>query len=295
MTRAFAILPALIPTVFSKNFGFADLWCDIAFEDCITNKETSICGKPENAEIGFENLCKNDHCATRFSQNEMFQNFCSDFKSVSHCPPGGCVSYYDMTPIWNYGCWCNFGEHLLKGSGDPVNKPDQFCRSLQLCLRCAKWDGANDPQPYNCIPSEQTYTSSQIGSHYEVDCSSNNSGDSCAEHVCSCNYHFVTSLFTLTFDTSYSYDDSFLHTNNFDHKKKCGHSLSPKQPGNGGPGSGNGGSPKIETACCGQYPKRYHYDVNSPTKSCCNEHFLYNPLGQQCCNGDSVVPIGTCI
>ena len=62
-------------------------------------------------------------------------------RTTSYCPPGGCVVLFDLSKIMGYGCWCNFQDDLSVGSGEPVDKYDELCRSFQLCMRCARWDG----------------------------------------------------------------------------------------------------------------------------------------------------------
>jgi len=262
--------------------GMGDVWCDVAYADCITNKATTLCGLKKNREIGLRALCI-PHCGYRFADDKKFKNHCKDhlpedFRSVSHCPPGGCQSSYLVDPIWNYGCWCNFGQNLLEGQGGPVNRVDNMCRNLQLCLRCARWDGKNDPNPYTCDPSTQSYSGVQVGSHFVADCSVGNDPNHCASHVCSCNFHFIVSLFSLIFDNSYQYDDSYLHSNGFNSSQQCF-----SDPTGAG-----------QTSCCGYYPHRHPYNTNSEYKQCCDEHFLYNPM-EQCCDGGEVHPIGTCI
>merc|ERR1711988_1844715 len=57
--------------------------------------------------------------------------------SSEYCDPDkGCNSPISLDGIWGYGCWCNFGEHLLTGGATPVNEFDEICKNLQLCLRC---------------------------------------------------------------------------------------------------------------------------------------------------------------
>jgi len=260
--------------------GMGDQWCDVAYSECITNKSTSVCGQKRNRARGQDALCI-EHCAMRFGGDKKFENFCEGhgdaFRGVNHCPPGGCVSKFLVKPIWNYGCWCNFGANLMEGQGGAVNVVDNMCRSLQLCLRCARWDGKNDPNPYTCDPSTTTYTGVQVGSHFKVDCSAGNDPNHCASHVCSCNFHFIVSVFSLVFDNTYEYDDSYLHSNGFNPSQQCFSDPT---------GSG-------QTSCCGYYPHRHPYNLNSEFKQCCDEHFLYNPM-ESCCDGTEVHPIGTC-
>jgi len=253
--------------------GLMNMWCDHAFSECLMKQGTE-CSK--NPELGAEHLCMNDHCATRFSGNKRHKRFCKKNRSVSHCPPTGCTGLFDFNSILNYGCWCNFGPHLLKGDGGAVNKPDQICRKLQLCLRCARFDGRTDPSPYTCEPSNQAYTGAYISSNYEIDCGAQRPNQ-CAEHVCSCNMDFIIELFKLTFDNDFIYESEFLLANGFSQADEC-HS---KNPGIG------------ETACCGYYPERYPYNTKAEFKSCCNDHHLFNPMEQQCCD-DGPHQLGTC-
>merc|ERR1711937_41854 len=254
--------------------GLMNLWCDHAFSECLITQGTE-CSK--NPELGAELLCMNTHCATRFSADKRHKKFCKRNRSISHCPPTGCTSLFDFTSILNYGCWCNFGSHLLKGDGGPVNIADQICRKLQLCLRCARYDGRTDPIPYTCEPINQAYTGAYISSNYEVDCSVNNQFDQCAEHVCSCNMDFIAELFKLIFDNDFIYESEYLHANGFSQADECYF----ENPGTG------------ETACCGYYPTRYPYNTQAEFKSCCNDHYLFNPMEQQCCD-DGPHQIGTC-
>ena len=264
--------------------GMADAWCDVGYEQCISDKKNYPCG--DDKVKGREAICV-PHCLERFRNDKKFHNFCEEYyekegdegalRSVSHCPPGGCKSKFLVEPIWNYGCWCNFGKRLLMGAGAPVNIADSFCRNLQLCLRCARWDGKNDPNPYQCDPHGQSYKGVQVGSKFKVDCSAGNDPNHCASHVCSCNTHFIMSLFTLIWDPDYQYDDSYKHDNGFNWDANC-YNL---------PGEG-------ETSCCGYYPTRYPYNVQSEFKQCCDEHFVYNPMDQCCSDNGEVLPIGTC-
>lgn len=46
----------------------------------------------------------------------------------------------NLLGIWGYGCWCNFGNYLTNGKGQPVNALDAICERMQKCLRCAEFD-----------------------------------------------------------------------------------------------------------------------------------------------------------
>ena len=40
-----------------------------------------------------------------------------------------------ITPIFGYGCWCNFGDKFGKGGGKPKDAFDRSCKQLQRCVQ----------------------------------------------------------------------------------------------------------------------------------------------------------------
>jgi len=63
-----------------------------------------------------------------------------------------------LQPIWGYGCWCNFGENLMQGSGKPQDAYDHICQSMQMCMRCAVMDSAeNEENDGYCDPLVDSY------------------------------------------------------------------------------------------------------------------------------------------
>merc|ERR1712098_951217 len=104
------------------------------------------------------------------------------------CQNGTCQIPLSLDGIWGYGCWCNFGYDLMQGKGKPVNEFDAVCKSLQLCLRCARMDG--DTDGYTCDPSTQGYNAyfswMPQTNGILADCTEKNPGDFCAQHSCSC-------------------------------------------------------------------------------------------------------------
>ena len=53
----------------------------------------------------------------------------------------------------------------MNGSGDPVNELDQFCKDMQICLRCAVLDSENAGWEM-CDPINQNYTTSVSGRNF---------------------------------------------------------------------------------------------------------------------------------
>ena len=79
----------------------------------------------------------------------------STFDRSVNCPSGGCAIPIQLSHIWGYGCWCNFGDELLEGSYHPVNAYDEVCRNLQQCLKCAIKDAQTGD--YECDPKTKEY------------------------------------------------------------------------------------------------------------------------------------------
>ena len=79
----------------------------------------------------------------------------STFDRSVNCPSGGCAIPIQLSHIWGYGCWCNFGDELLEGSYHPVNAYDEVCRNLQQCLKCAIKDAQTGD--YECDPKTKGY------------------------------------------------------------------------------------------------------------------------------------------
>jgi len=251
--------------------------CPLMFNFYLENKDT----QDWNMDAVTQDICNCDRESdAEYKNHEDYIELCAEaLRTVSHCPPGGCQSTFDLSGLDGYGCWCNFGAELTAGHGNPVNIFDDICKSFQLCLRCVKFDAATDN--YQCDPLTYTYNSLNTPS-FQTDCSTANPNDDCGAHLCSCNVNFIQRLFSLlwSFNPDHQYDSSYLHSNGFSQYDKC--ELPP--PNNSG-----------EMDCCGYYPDRFPYNANNQAgKACCNKHFPYSTLSQECCNDEQVVDIGDC-
>lgn len=247
------------------------------YEDC-TDKNSERCGR--QPLTGQEQIC-NDDAYTILKEGfdsfheKRYSRFCDEARA-SHCPPGGCRGSFSIHGIMQYGCWCNFRDNLMDGSGQPVNLYDSICKKFQLCLRCARWDGRQEN--YSCNPKTDTYNA--IGrSDFRMDCSRANPGDLCGESLCSCNTSFLQRLFEQLWIVPSTYTDVFLHRRGFDQSQNC-----PLPP----PVAND------EMACCGYYPDRFPYGINSITKECCRDQTIYNPIIQDCCRNGSIADRGNC-
>jgi len=201
----------------------------------------------------------------------------------NYCENGVCKVPVSLRGLWGYGCWCNFGEGLLKGSGLPVNKFDEICKSLTLCTRCA----ARDNVATGCDPANVTYvTPGKIipGERaIQLKCDELNPENMCGQNTCCCEMNLLAELLKLLWSQT-KYDDTFLHENGWDHEDNCGGNNG--KPVNGNPGSGN------TVVCCGAYPNRQPYKMESG-QGCCDNNQIFNPLMNECCDA-KVRDIGSC-
>merc|ERR1719220_2838229 len=175
--------------------------------------------------------------------------------------------------IWNYGCWCNFGQNLMSGQGTPVNRMDQLCQDMQLCLRCAKSDAENFDQEDNCDPKTTTFKSNYghlfFGKTVAAACNLNES--TCSRNVCMCQTNMIAQMIQLVFE-GYQHDREY-YEDVFTEEIKS--QVCQK--------SGKHGGDENETACCGYYPERKPFLSGGRRRCCQNDQQLYNEMTHQCC------------
>jgi len=191
-----------------------------------------------------------------------------------NCASASCNIPLNLRGVWGYGCWCYFGNDLLKGRGTPVNPHDSACERMQQCLKCARMDGIDGG--YNCDPKTALYSAAffpvsatnTLGSG----CSTQNPGNLCGSHICTCEMQFINDILDLVWQ-GYQYDPSFTHPNNpaggtFDADANCAINTPID----------------ADVECCGAYPFRYPF--NSLDKDCCDSTATtYNPFESNCCTG----------
>lgn len=197
-----------------------------------------------------------------------------------NCQEDDCVVPMTLTGIWGYGCWCNFGSNLTEGKYKPVNEYDQACKNMQSCLRCAQMDAYDAniscnvaTHPYSAQMT-QSIQSQSANESINVSCSSQNTGDSCATHICTCAVQLTNEILALQWN-GITYDSQYRHVTNggtFDPEASCVIDRQPTDSGN----------PTIE--CCGKYPFRFVF--NSERFDCCEQGDMFayfNPITQKCC------------
>lgn len=199
---------------------------------------------------------------------------------------------YLLADIWNYGCWCYFGENMSHGRGVPVNKVDETCRALNYCYTCVRID-EREINGKSCQPGQVSYNrptgTNAATKSQEIQCEQNNNGDSCKINTCKCETQFIASLIKMFFDPKEVFEPEWLHSKGEFDPNTCG-PLPPHARGLNGDddenddedpqeaiGVGNG-SRHIPTgiekangrrSCCGDYPHRKPY--NDSFQSCCHK------------------------
>ena len=231
---------------------------------------------PESIIEGLKELATSQEISSQFD-SEFDGN---DRVNNLHCQDGNCTVPFGLDKIWNYGCWCHFGDNLMEGHGPPVNIFDSICKDFQRCLRCARYDGHQEN--FECNPIVQTYTTGG-GPDFISQCTEGNPDNQCAVYVCSCEQTIIAEIMELAFlphNPQNEYTDVYLHSNGWSYDDNC-----PTVSTN----------PAMGKDCCGYYPKRFPYSLGNPGKACCGNSTLYNPNHQDCCNDNSVVDIGSCM
>lgn len=182
---------------------------------------------------------------------------------------GECTTFIPFDAIWSYGCWCYFGENAGDGQGPPQNSIDEACRALSLCYKCSTIDSYDTASL--CRPGFTDYQvgitkAFQQGSY--VACTNEFNDNECQVNVCTCETQFIRNLLDLFFQ-GYKFDPSLHHNNWSDAVCKI---------------KGEGPS---TLECCGQYPNRVPFKMESSTE-CCQNMKLYNSDSQSCCADGNV-------
>lgn len=203
---------------------------------------------------------------------------------VINCVGDVCSAPISLKPLFGYGCWCNLGNELLEGNGEPQDSYDQFCKMLQHCLRCVQLE--TSVPPGSCNPSEHEYVTGFVFNPVTMtlvsNCESENIGDDCAVGLCTCEVKWIDNILNNGF-SGIGVNGTYSHENGFDRDANC-----PK-----------GGHGPVEAECCGRYPDRMMY--NSLNLECCeandnHDGSIFNSA-LQCCadNGPADFGSGECV
>jgi len=187
-----------------------------------------------------------------------------------------------ISPIFGYGCWCNFGEMFGKGGGQPTDAFDRSCKQLQQCVRCTKFD--DDENGNSCVFKTVDFNSKFI-KHFQtfVSCEDLNAGNPCGINICKCEELWMTNVFGALWNGA-SFDSSKVHvvngatnfesvesfTNSNGKTRFKPHSTNCPRPQTFF-GADDSQVCKGHRQCCGVYPERFPYSANKKTKHCCNK------------------------
>jgi hypothetical protein len=188
-----------------------------------------------------------------------------------------------MRKFFQYGCHCYPGgpDHLLRsGHGRPIDKIDTICQKHKSCYKClnaifnaGKWGVGTDT---NCNPENTTYKMILNTTTKKVSCPDNQT--LCRKSLCECDLEFATSITGLE-NFEAEYDENNLVRNNFNYEEKC-------------PKLSNGVAAELQ--CCGSKNSFPYVEPLSGKKNQCCGAKAFNDQRQECCDENSIAPIGTC-
>jgi len=177
-----------------------------------------------------------------------------------------------LQPIFNYGCWCHFGEDWVHAGGPVQDETDARCKQLINGYRCAKMDALDRGE--ECDAGNVAYTPYNyfFGAPILSDCAASNPGNQCAIDACiiegSFTVEFIDLIVTndMSSVTQAEFQGAPLGT--WDRDVEC---VVTKQPGG-------------QRECCGAHPTRAPFGLSNGIKDCCNNLNLFNIANQQCCD-----------
>lgn len=281
--------------------------CKELLRDC-NSDNPHYCSNKNRAKIQ-RYLC-NPGCQSVFTEDsdvDSFNEMCSrvGLRNVAGlCPQGGCNGAFDLFHINGYGCWCNFGDNLLKGYGKAQDPYDAACRDYQQCLRCTAIDSNND-----CNPKENDYEWSISGLWSGCGASS-----TCESQLCECQTDFLRELFMIRFVQNLDISLPLNHVMGFNIEQCDGGDrldfLKGAEPIDLDYDYGQVGvelfneidgradmqsdvvSIPVEKKCCGVYPDRVPFIPG--TKRCCAQVNLFNFITEECCSNGETAILGQC-
>jgi len=188
----------------------------------------------------------------------------------------------------NYGCWCNTASDWKVGRGEPVDGMDTVCRNVHHSYKCLAAEGCEKDLPWITGP-ERTETG------WALTCAVNGDGQTfpdpdeaqCAVKACTIGNHLLSSMNNL-FMGGNSISPDNVHTGfDFVQTDYMGNQVGSV------PGDFNFDDMCIpiqgvrDVKCCGPYPFRREYDIN--TAECCVENGFEKIRGCGMCFEDDLV------
>jgi len=185
-----------------------------------------------------------------------------------------------LQPIYNYGCWCHFGDQWVHAGGKVQDTIDARCKQLINGYRCAKMDG-ND-RGEDCDAGNVPYVTYNYfgGAPIVSDCTNSNPGDQCAIDAC-----IIEGQFTLDFLVD-------IVAGSMGNLVNANYQGAPSGTWDRDAECTVGNTPAGDRECCGSQPNRSPYSLAKGVLACCNDQTLYNIATHQCCVSGSTPVIG---
>jgi len=225
------------------------------------------------------------------------------------------MDLFTLSNIFEYGCWCHFGDSKLP-RGPVMDTVDSYCNRWWNSKDCIRIDGNNAQPPTTCDTSMQyvdvladlTFPFGP-GNDYPSLCTTANTGqhpdaetEACAIANCEVDAYFLRDTFThMSFNhLNHSLSVSF----GFDTDFTCrglmvgGTTAAPfagttAPPETTAPPMAMTTSPIPAWDCCGFYPDRFPFRPQGGDRACCNG-VTYSTLTLMCCPNGSTGAINSC-
>jgi len=181
-----------------------------------------------------------------------------------------------------YGCYCFPDGHnkLFSGYGDAIDEVDKACRKLQTCYRCVGVDYGQE----ECINTKGYKFAGVIDKATgKKDIICKNKKQNCGAAQCECDRQLAFQLMEM--EITWNPNNQGNKYGMFDRASQCNVQERSATINH-----------DIETKCCGHYPERSPYAANGPNgvRNCCGAK-TYDPRLLECCPGNVLQSLGTCI
>jgi hypothetical protein len=218
------------------------------------------------------------------------------------------IELFTISSVANYGCWCRFNNYKPY-KGHAQDTVDEACMQWYKNYDCLHLDYSTNTPWFRCnidTPYNDTLTKLQepfeLATDYMSECATENPNDDCAAVACAVDAEFIRHVFLYLADNTlnmtlsgwYGFDGSVCNPGARDGSATTvapGTTAAQANPTTA-PG-GTTAAPEPTLDCCGAYPNRYPYKLQSGNRACCVDT-TYNVQILECCPSNALLPIGTC-
>jgi len=227
------------------------------------------------------------------------------------------MDLFTLSNIFEYGCWCHFGDSKLP-RGQVMDEVDGFCNRWWLSKDCIGIDNDNAGtqcsvgMQYVDVLADLTFPFGP-GNNYPALCTAANTGlhadteeDNCAIANCEVDANFLRETFThmsfnhlnvslsmsFGFDTDYTCRGLTVGGATAAPFTTDGAATTMAAATTGAPATT---SPIPNWDCCGDYPDRKPYRPLGGERACCDlAGSTYNTLTLMCCTNGAIAAINSC-